>query len=66
MRFTRRTNAAALLMLGLLAACGEMNSGNNMAATETSYEQLSQLQWMEMTAAPTTAKVNNNFLIMMR
>lgn len=51
---------AALLAL---SACSDTPTHH---ASITQYEQLSRVDWVEMTAAPTAAHVNNNGLIMMR
>ncbi len=64
---TTTKGLAALAVMVLLAACND--STQHAAATSTTtvkYEQLSQLDWSEMTAAPTAAQVTNNNLIMMR
>lgn len=55
----------ALAAIMLLAACsGEQKTAS--ITTTTEIQQLSQLDWAEMTAAPTAAKVSNNNLILMR
>lgn len=57
----------ALTALAMLAACGDSstNQATNMS-TRTQYEQLSKVDWVDLTAADTAAHVNNNSLIMMR
>lgn len=55
----------ALAAIILLAACTD-SPQKTAAVTTTQYQQLSQVDWTEMTAAPTAAKVSNNNLIMMR
>lgn len=60
-------NATALLaVLALATACGGAGQQTASVTTTTHIEQLSQVDWVSMTAAPTAAKVNNNSLIMMR
>lgn len=62
---TTMKGMAALAAIMLLAACND-SAQHAAATTKVEYEQLSQLDWVEMTAAPTAAKVSNNNLIMMR
>lgn len=64
---TTTKGLTALAAIMMLAACsGESNMAAAEITTTTKVEQLSQLDWMEMTAAPTAAQVTNNNLIMMR
>jgi hypothetical protein len=46
-----------------LAACGDSTT---KTAQYTKYQQLSQVDWADMTAASTAAHVGNDRLIMMR
>lgn len=65
MTTTMKSMAACAAVL-LLAACSDSPQKTAKLITTTEYEQLSQLDWSEITAAPTAAKVTNNNLIMMR
>ncbi len=57
---------AAVVALMLLAACSGGQGTNTAAYNTAHYEELSQIQWVDMTAAHTAAQVNNTSLIFMR
>lgn len=63
---TTTKGLAALAVMVLLAACNDQPQHAALTTTTVKYEQLSQIDWAEMTAAPTAASVTNNNLIMMR
>lgn len=63
---TTMKGLTALAAIMLLTACNDNSTQQASARTHVQYEQLSQLDWAEMTAAPTAATVTNNNLIMMR
>ncbi len=62
MRIAMKGWAVISFML-LLAAC----SGDKTSSYTTAhYDQMSQVQWVDMTSAQTASKVNSTSLIMMR
>lgn len=63
---TTMKGMVALSAVMLLAACSGTATKQASITTTTQVQQLSQIDWATMTAAPTAAKVHNNNLIMMR